>query len=58
MDAVTPRRGTAADYRSHPRSVYHLFDRLGYGIVDVAVGRGALPAAHLPRRAHARGPGC
>ena len=53
-----PRRGTAADYRSHPRSVYHLLDRLGYGIVDVAVGRGALPAAHLPRRAHARGPGC
>ena len=29
MDAVTPRRGTAADYRSHPRSVYTLMDRLG-----------------------------
>ena len=38
QDAVFPRRGTAADYRSHPRSVYHLMDRLGYRVVDVESG--------------------
>ena len=48
LDAVQPRRGTAADYRSHPRSVYHLFDRLGYGVVDVASGEALCPPRICP----------
>ena len=48
QDAVMPRRGTAADYRSHPRSVYHLFDRLGYQMVDVQSGESLCPPRICP----------
>jgi hypothetical protein len=48
LDAVTPRRGTAADYRSHPRSVYHLVDRLGYQVVDVESGESLCPPRICP----------
>jgi hypothetical protein len=48
MDAVLPRRGTAADFRSHPRSVYHLMDALGYRIVDVASGEALCPPRICP----------
>jgi hypothetical protein len=54
MDAVTPRRGTAADYRSHPRSIYTLMDRLGYGIVDVASGEALCPPRICPDVRHRR----
>lgn len=56
MDAVTPRRGTAADFRSHPRSVYTLMDRLGYGIVDVASGEALCPP-RICRDVRTRRPG-
>ena len=48
QDAVRPRRGTAADYRSHPRSVYHLMDRLGYGVIDVQSGESLCPPRICP----------
>src|SRR5215207_2664003 len=48
MDAVTPRRGTAADYRSHRHSIYTLMDRLGYGVVDVASGEALCPPRICP----------
>ena len=48
MDAVLPRKGTAADFRSHPRSVYHLFDGLGYEVVDVASGEALCPPRICP----------
>jgi len=48
LDAVRPRRGTAADYRSHPRSVYHLVHRLGYGVLDVASGEALCPPRICP----------
>jgi Sulfatase len=48
QDAVFPRRGTAADYRSHPRSVYHLMDRLGYQVVDVESGESLCPPRICP----------
>ena len=48
MDAVTPRRGTAADYRSHPHSVYTLMDGLGYDVVDVASGEALCPPRICP----------
>jgi hypothetical protein len=54
MDAVKPRRGTAADYRSHPRSIYTLMDRLGYGIVDVASGEALCPPRICPDVRHRR----
>ncbi len=48
QDAVFPKRGTAADYRSHPRSVYHLMNRLGYGVVDVESGESLCPPRICP----------
>ena len=51
-----PRRGTAADYRSHRRSIYHLMDGLGYGIVDVESGEALCPPRICPG-ARARRPG-
>jgi hypothetical protein len=54
MDGVTPRRGTAADFRSHPRSIYTLMDRLGYGIVDVASGEALCPPRICPDVRHRR----
>ena len=48
MDSVLPRKGTAADFHSHPRSVYHLFDGLGYEVVDVESGEALCPPRICP----------
>ncbi len=45
LDAIYPRRGTAADLRSHHRSIYTLFARHGYAVEDVESGT----AICLPR---------
>jgi Sulfatase len=34
LDGIRPRPGTAADRRDHPRSIYDMFDRHGYRIVN------------------------
>jgi hypothetical protein len=56
LDAKLPRRGTAADIRSHRVSAYHLFDRLGYGVVDVESGTALCPRRICPG-ARTRRPG-
>jgi hypothetical protein len=43
LDAKLPRHGTAADVRSHGRTAYHLFDRLGYDVIDVESGTALCP---------------
>lgn len=43
LDARLPRPRTAADVRSHQPSVYHLMDRLGYGVVRVESGSALCP---------------
>ena len=52
LDSKLPRRGTAADFRSHRQNIYTLVDGLGYGVVDVESGEAPLPAADLPGRPH------
>jgi hypothetical protein len=56
LDAKLPRRGTAADLRSHQPSAYHLFDRLGYNVVDVESGTALCPPRICPG-ARTRRPG-
>jgi hypothetical protein len=56
LDAKLPRRGTAADFRSHPRSIYGLFDGLGYDVVDVESGEALCPPRICPG-ARTRRPG-
>jgi hypothetical protein len=56
MDARLPRRGTAADIRSHHHSIYTLFDRLGYGVVDVESAEALCPPRVCPG-ARTRRPG-
>ncbi|HEU0023547.1 MAG TPA: sulfatase-like hydrolase/transferase [Thermoleophilaceae bacterium] len=56
MDAVLPKRGTAADFRSHRHSLYTLFDRLGYEFVDVESGEALCPPRICPG-ARTRRPG-
>ena len=48
--------GTAADFRSHPPNIYHLFDGLGYGVVDVESGEALCPPRICPG-ARTRRPG-
>jgi hypothetical protein len=43
LDARLPRHGTAPDIRSHHHSVYTLFDRLGYDVVDVESAEALCP---------------
>ena len=43
LDARLPRPRTAADVRSHQPSVYHLMNRLGYGVVRVESGSALCP---------------
>jgi Sulfatase len=43
LDAKMPRRGTAPDVRSHQPSIYHLLDRLGYGVIKVESGSAVCP---------------
>jgi hypothetical protein len=43
LDARLPRPRTAADVRSHQPSVYHLMNRLGYGVIRVESGSAVCP---------------
>ena len=43
LDARMPRPRTAADVRSHQPSVYHLMNRLGYGVIRVESGSALCP---------------
>ena len=62
LDARMPRAGTAPDVRSHQPSVFHLMNKLGYGVIKVESGTALCPPwicpgwAHSPtRRAQAAG---
>ncbi|HEY1358527.1 MAG TPA: sulfatase-like hydrolase/transferase [Thermoleophilaceae bacterium] len=48
MDAVKPRPATVADYHSHPRSIYTLMHRLGYGVDSVASAEALCPPRICP----------
>jgi hypothetical protein len=54
LDARMPRPRTAADVRSHQPSVFHLMNKLGYGVVKVESGTALCPpricAGALTRR--------
>ena len=56
LDAKLPRRGTAADFRSHRRNIYTLFHGLGYGVEDVESGEALCPPRICPG-ARTRRPG-
>jgi hypothetical protein len=43
MDSIRPRPATVPDQRDHPRSLYQLFHRLGYGVVDVEPSTAVCP---------------
>ncbi len=43
LDARMPRAGTAPDVRSHQPSVFHLMNRLGYGVIKVESGTALCP---------------
>ena len=54
LDARMPRRGTAPDVRSHQPSIFHLMDRLGYGVIKVESGTALCPPWICPGGAHAQ----
>jgi sulfatase-like protein len=56
LDARLPAPGTAPDVRSHHRTIYHLFDRLDYDVVDVESGTALCPPYICPG-ARTRRPG-
>jgi hypothetical protein len=56
LDARLPRPHTAADVRSHQPSIFHLMDRLGYGIVKVESATAVCPP-RICIGARARRPG-
>jgi hypothetical protein len=56
LDARLPAPRTAPDVRSHHRTIYHLFDRLGYDVVDVESGTALCPP-YVCRGARTRRPG-
>ena len=43
LDARMPRAGTAPDVRSHQPSVFHLMNKLGYGVIKVESGTALCP---------------
>lgn len=43
QNARYPRKNTPADRRAHPVSMYHLFHRLGYDVVNVESGTALCP---------------
>ena len=43
LDARMPKRGTAPDVRSHQPSIFHLMNRLGYGVIKVESGTALCP---------------
>jgi hypothetical protein len=56
LDGRLPRRGTAADVRSHKPSVFHLMDRLGYRVFKVESSSAVCPPDICPG-ARTRRPG-
>jgi hypothetical protein len=56
LDARMPRRGTAADVRSHQPSVFHLMHRLGYDVVKVESASAVCPP-YICSGARTRRPG-
>jgi hypothetical protein len=48
LDARFPERGTAPDVRSHQPSIFHLLDRLGYGVIRVESGTAVCPPKICP----------
>lgn len=56
LDSRLPAPRTAPDVRSHHRTIYHLFDRLGYDVVDVESGTALCPPYICPG-ARTRRPG-
>jgi hypothetical protein len=56
LDARLPRKGTAADVRSHQPSIFHLMHRLGYGVIKVESGTALCPPRICPG-ARTRRPG-
>jgi hypothetical protein len=56
LDAKLPKRGTAPDVRSHRPTAYHLFDQLGYDVVDVESATALCPRTICPG-ARTRRPG-
>ena len=56
LDAKLPVRGSKPDIRSHRQSAYTMFDRLGWGIVDVEPGTAVCPP-RVCRGARTRRPG-
>ena len=43
IDGRLPRRGTSPDYRGHPRSLYDVFGRRGYGVRRVEAATSVCP---------------
>ncbi|HEX6584211.1 MAG TPA: sulfatase-like hydrolase/transferase [Thermoleophilaceae bacterium] len=56
LDGRLPKRGTAPDVRSHKPSVFHLMDRLGYGVFKVESASAVCPPDICPD-ARTRRPG-
>jgi hypothetical protein len=56
LDGRLPRRGTAPDVRSHKPSLFHLMDRLGYGVFKVESASAVCPPDICPG-ARTRRPG-
>jgi Sulfatase len=56
LDARMPRPRTAADVRSHQPSVFHLMNKLGYGVIKVESGTALCPPWICPG-ARTRRPG-
>jgi hypothetical protein len=56
LDGRLPKENTAPDVRSHKPSVFHLMDRLGYGVFKVESASAVCPPAICPA-ARTRRPG-
>jgi hypothetical protein len=56
LDAKRPRKGTPADRRAHPVSLYQLLARHGYGVVDAEPASALCPPSICPG-ARSRRPG-
>ena len=48
LDGVKPRKGTGADLRDHPRSIYEMFARHGYRVVDSEEASALCPPSVCP----------
>jgi hypothetical protein len=48
LDGVKPHKGSAADRRDHPHSIYEMFARHGYRVVDSEEATAICPASVCP----------